>query len=94
MAKKKGSNLKFLRDPKLGPYQVQLDEHCFIAQKNTTSAESGNVYTNVIGHYNSLSNALKAIATDELKSTNYDSLSSFLETYEKITNRLENLVNV
>lgn len=94
MAKKKGSNLKFLRDPKLGRYQVQLDEHCFIAQKNTTSTESGNVYTNVIGHYNSLNNALKAIAMDEVKSNNYDSLEEFLTTYNSITERLENIVNL
>lgn len=93
MAREKGSTLRFLTDPALGPYQIQLDEHCYIAQKITTS-ESGNQYTNVLGHFSKLNAALKAIAVDELKSNSYASLKDYVTEYDKITQRLENLTEL
>ena len=93
MAREKGSTLRFLTDPALGNYQIQLDEHCYIAQKITTS-ESGNEYTNVLGHFNKLNAALKAIAVDELKSSSYESLKDYVNQFEKITKRLENLTEL
>jgi hypothetical protein len=93
MAREKGSTLRFLRDPALGPYQIQLDEHCYIAQKITTS-ESGNEYINVLGHFAKLNAALKSIAVDELKSDSYESLKDYITEYNKITQRLENLTEL
>ena len=93
MAREKGSTLRFLTDPALGNYQVQLDDHCYIAQKITTS-DSGKEYVNILGHFGKLNAALKAIATDELKSVSYESLKDFLNQYETITKRLENLTEL
>ena len=93
MAREKGSTLRFLTDPALGNYQIQLDDHCYIAQKITTS-DSGKEYVNILGHFGNLNTALKAIATDELKSVSYESLKDFLNQYETITKRLENLTEL
>lgn len=93
MAREKGSTLRFLTDPALGDYQIQLDDHCYIAQKITTS-ESGKQYTNVLGHFNKLNAALKAIAVDELKATSYESLKDYINQFEIITKRLENLTEL
>ena len=50
MAKPSKSNLRFIKDPALAPYYIQLDDHCYIAQKSSFS-ESGKEYQNTIGHY-------------------------------------------
>ena len=51
MAKPSKSNLRFIKDPVLAPYYIQLDDHCYIAQKSTFS-EAG---TRVPKHHRSLS---------------------------------------
>jgi len=43
MAKPSKSNLRFIKDPVLDPYYIQLDDYCYIAQKSTYS-EGGNEY--------------------------------------------------
>ena len=87
------SNLRFITDPALEPYYIQLDDHCFIAQKRTFSGK-GNEYQNTIGHYNSLSNCLDAISRDNAKSKSYDSLKEFVDTFEQKSEELKNAINV
>ncbi len=93
MSKLSKSNLRFITDPALEPYYIQLDDHCFIAQKRTFS-EKGNEYQNTIGHYNSLSNCLDAISRDDTKSKSYDSLKEFVATFEQKSKELKNAINV
>ena len=93
MSKLGKSNLRFITDPALEPYYIQLDDHCFIAQKRTFS-EKGNEYQNTIGHYNSLSNCLDAISRDNAKSKSYDSLKEFVDTFEQKSEELKNAINV
>lgn len=93
MSKVSKSNLRFITDPALEPYYIQLDDHCFIAQKRTFS-EKGNEYQNTVGHYNSLSNCLDAISRDSAKSRNYNSLKEFVDTFEQKSEELKNAINV
>jgi len=91
MAKPSKSNLRFIKDPKLDPYYIQLDEYCYIAQKSTFS-EAGHEYQNTLGHYTTLGGCLESIARDDAKSTNYKSLTTFVERFEAKTNELKNLI--
>ena len=93
MAKPSKSNLRFIKDPALTPYYIQLDDHCYIAQKSTYS-ESGKEYQNTIGHFNSLGNCLEAIARDDAKSANYDSLREFVKRFETKSEELKNIIRL
>ena len=93
MAKPSKSNLRFIKDPVLTPYYIQLDDHCYIAQKSTFS-ESGKEYQNTLGHFSSLSNCLEVIARDGAKSQSYDSLKEFVERFEQKTEELKNIIRL
>ena len=93
MAKPSKSNLRFIKDPALTPYYIQLDDHCYIAQKSTFS-EAGKEYQNTIGHFSKLSTCIEAIARDDVKSRNYDSLKEFVERFEKKSEELKNIIRL
>lgn len=92
MAKPSKSNLRFIKDPALTPYYIQLDDHCYIAQKSTYS-ESGKEYQNTLGHFGKLSSCIEAIARDDAKSRSYDSIREFVESFEQKSKELKNLLN-
>jgi hypothetical protein len=92
MAKPSKSNLRFIKDPALEPYYIQLDDHCYIAQKSTYS-ESGKEYQNTLGHFGKLSGCIEAIARDDAKSSNYNSIREFVERFEQKSEELKNLLN-
>jgi hypothetical protein len=92
MAKPSKSNLRFIKDPAIEPYYIQLDDHCYIAQKSTYS-ESGKEYQNTLGHFGKLSSCIEAIARDDAKSRSYDSLKEFVERFETKSEELKNLLN-
>lgn len=91
MAKPSKSNLRFIKDPVLEPYYIQLDDYCYIAQKATYS-EAGNGYQSTIGHYSTLGGCIEAIARDDAKSENYNSLREFVERFENKAAELKKLV--
>jgi hypothetical protein len=91
MAKPSKSNLRFIKDPVLEPYYIQLDDHCYIAQKSTYS-DSGKEYQNTLGHFGKLSSCIEAIARDDAKSRNYDSIREFVERFEQKSEELKNLL--
>jgi len=92
MAKPSKSNLRFIKDPLLEPYYIQLDDYSYIAQKSTYS-ESGKEYQNTLGHFGKLSSCIEAIARDDAKSRSYDSLKEFVERFETKSEELKNLLN-
>ena len=92
MAKPSKSNLRFIKDPAMEPYYIQLDDYCYIAQKSTYS-EAGHEYQNTLGHYSSLSGCIEAIARDDAKSRSYDSIREFVERFEVKAKELKNLLN-
>jgi hypothetical protein len=88
MAKPSKSNLRFIKDPAIEPYYIQLDDYCYIAQKSTYS-EAGHEYQNTIGHYTTLGVCLEAIARDDARSNNYNSLREFVERFEAKSTELK-----
>ena len=93
MSKPSKSNLRFIKDPAIEPYYIQLDDYCYIAQKSTYS-EAGHEYQNTIGHYTTLGVCLEAIAHDDARSNNYNSLREFVERFEAKSTELKNIVKL
>ena len=93
MSKPSKSNLRFIKDPAIEPYYIQLDDYCYIAQKSTYS-EAGHEYQNTIGHYTTLGVCLEAIARDDARSNNYNSLREFVERFEAKSTELKNIVRL
>jgi hypothetical protein len=91
MAKPSKSNLRFIKDPLLEPYYIQLDDYSYIAQKSTYS-EAGHEYQSTIGHYISLNGCIQAIARDSAKSESYNSLREFIERFETKAEQLKKLI--
>jgi len=91
MAKPSKSNLRFIKDPALAPYYIQLDDYCYIAQKSTYS-DGGNEYQNTLGHYTTLAGCIEAIARDHAKSDSYDSIREFVERFEIKARELKTLL--
>ena len=91
MAKPSKSNLRFIKDPAMEPYYIQLDDYCYIAQKSTYS-EAGKEYQMTLGHFSTLNGCLEAMARDEAKSQSYDSLKEFVNQYESVYEKFKNLV--
>jgi hypothetical protein len=83
--------LRFIKDPAMEPYYIQLDDYCYIAQKSTYS-ESGKEYQMTLGHYGSLNSCLEAMARDKAKLNNYDSLKEFVNQYESVYEQFKTLV--
>jgi len=93
MAKPSKSNLRFIKDPVLKPYYIQLDDYCYIAQKSNYS-EAGHEYQNTLGHYSTLGACIEAIARDDAKSQSYESLKAFVERFEIKAAELKTLIKV
>ncbi len=54
MSKEKKTYTRYLKDPVLEPYYLQLDDYGYVLHKSITAGESGNDYSQVIGYYNNL----------------------------------------
>jgi Asp-tRNA(Asn)/Glu-tRNA(Gln) amidotransferase B subunit len=85
---------RYIKDPLIEPYYIQLDDYCYAVQKGITAGESGKEYQQTLGYYTSLSNALEAIARDETMSVSYDTIQEFINTYNQIMNRLSKVIKI
>jgi len=94
MKKKDTKTTRYIKDPLLTPYYIQLDDYCFGVHKAITAEESQKEYHQTIGFYKNLNSALSAIAKDEVMSKNYDSIKNFIEEYNIIINRISNITTL
>jgi hypothetical protein len=94
MKKKYTKTTRYIKDPLLAPYYIQLDDYCFGVHKAITAEESGKEYHQTLGFYKNLSSALSAIAKDEVMGKNYDSIKNFIEEYNNIINRISNIITL
>jgi ppGpp synthetase/RelA/SpoT-type nucleotidyltranferase len=94
MSKEKKTYTRYLKDPVLEPYYLQLDDYGYVLHKSITAGESGNDYSQVIGYYNNLTSALKALAKNNSMSKNYDSIQAYIDNYESIINKLNQAYNI
>lgn len=85
---------RYIKDPLLEPYYIQLDDYCYAVQKGIKVEESGREYQQTLGYYVTLERALSAIAKDEAKNQSYNSLQGFIDKYNEVTNRLSKIINL
>jgi ppGpp synthetase/RelA/SpoT-type nucleotidyltranferase len=94
MSKEKKTYTRYLKDPVLDPYFIQLDDYGYVLHKSITAGESGKEYSQVIGYYNNLANVLKALAKNDSMSKNHDSIQSYIDNYESIINKLNQAYSI
>jgi len=92
--KAKKSYTRYLKDPVLEPYYLQLDDYGYVLHRNIVAGESGRDYSQVIGYYNNLAGALKALAKNHSMSKSYDSIQAYIDDYESIINKLNQAYNI
>ena len=85
---------RYIKDPLIEPYYIQLDDYCYAVQKGITAEESGKEYQQTLGYYTSLGTALDAIARDEAMSISYDTIQDYINNYNQIVNRLSQVIKV
>ena len=94
MSKEKKTYTRYLKDPILEPYYLQLDDYGYVLHKGIIAEESGKEYSQVIGYYNNLTGVLKALARNNAMSKSYDSLQEFISHYESVINKLNQAYNI
>ena len=83
--------MKFINDPALGDYFLQVDDLNYSAFLKITP-DSGIPYDSCIGHFSDFGAALRKIAEHKVKQRSYDTIKEYLEEYEQIKNELKNLI--
>lgn len=90
----KPSGIRFIKDPLLEPYYIQLDDYCYAVQQIIISQESGKEYQTTLGFYSDFGSCLKAIAKNEVKKGSYESIKDFLIEYNKIIDKLTSVTDL
>lgn len=90
----KPTGIRYIKDPILEPYFIQLDDYCYAVQEIIVAQESGKEYQNTLGFYSDFGSCLKAIAKSEVKKGSYESIKEFLEEYNKIIKKLESITEL
>ena len=83
--------MKFIKDPALGDYFIQVDDLNYSAFLKIIP-DSGIPYDSSIGHFSHLAKALEKIAEHRVRQQSYDSLKEYIEELNNIKNELKNLV--
>lgn len=88
---------RFITDPSMEPYFISMDDNCMTVNIKVTPdsrySDSGKEYTKIVGHYNNLSGALKAIVKDKTNSKSYDSLKEYINEYNDTITLLTEKIN-
>lgn len=92
MPKKPGTYTRYLRDPQLEPYFIQLEDYGFTLHKNLKS--DTREYSQKIGHYTHLPQVIKALARDQVMNKSYDSLKMFIKEYNEVVEKLNHITNI
>jgi hypothetical protein len=96
------SSVTLIKDPKMEPYFIGKDAHCYTIYvsvtpdvKYTTDNKPGKNYTKVIGHYSTFGNCLKGIARNKVNDKkNYDSIKEYIESFKAIQQELNKLIDL
>ena len=83
--------MKFIKDPVLEPYFIQVDDLNYSAFIKIIP-DSGIPYDSSIGHFSNLAKALEKIAEHRVRQQSYDSLKEYIEELKSIKNELKTLV--
>ena len=83
--------MKFIKDPALGDYFIQVDDLNYSAFLQIIP-DSGIPYDSCIGHFSNFGKALESIAEHKVRQRSYDTIKEYLKEYEQIKNELKNLI--
>ncbi len=99
---KEESSVTLIKDPKIEPYFIGRDSHCYTVYQNITpdvkyteDNKPGKEYIKTLGHYSDFKNCLKAIARRKVNDRkSYDSINEYLETYKQMQRDIDQLLNI
>lgn len=83
--------MKFIKDPVLEPYFIQVDDLNYSAYHQIIP-DSGIPYDSCIGHFKNLATALERVAEHQVRQKSYDSLKEYIEELKSIKNELKTIV--
>jgi len=83
-----------IKDPKLNPYYIQVDEYNYSVFKTVVSTESNKPYDIAVGHYSNMGSALKCIVKDSMKFKQVDTIQEYLDEYNKVTQEINQMISV
>ena len=98
---KEESAITTIRDPRIEPYFISKDSHCYTVYETITpdvryteDNKPGKEYTKALGHYSNFGNCLKVIARNKTNDKqNYESIAEYLETYKQTEKLINELIN-
>jgi hypothetical protein len=85
---------RYIKDPLIEPYYIQLDDYCYAVHKGIIAEESGKEYQQTLGYYKNLGSALDAIAKDEAMKISYSTIQDYITQYNQIVNRLSQVIKI
>ena len=83
--------MRFIKDPALGDYFIQVDDLNYSAFLKIIP-DSGIPYDSCVGHYSNLSKALERIAEHKVRQQSYDTIKEYIRELKNIKNELKNLI--
>ena len=92
--------MTIIKDDLLEPYFIGKDAYCYTAyevitpqKKYLAEGSKGTKYEKPIGHYSDFGSALEAIMKAQLnvKNGEYSSIQSYLDKWNEIKNKLNNI---
>jgi len=83
--------MRFINDPALGDYFIQVDDLNYSAFIKITP-DSGIPYDSLVGHFKNLAIALEKIAEHMVRQKSYDTIREYIEELKVIKNELKNLI--
>ena len=83
--------MKFIKDPVLEPYFIQVDDLNYSAFVKITP-DSGIPYDSSIGHFSNLAKALEKIAEHKVRQQSYDTIREYIKELNSIKNELKNII--
>jgi hypothetical protein len=91
MSQKKETNYKVIKDPKLAPYHIQMDQYCYTVFKATEARKTGVVREVAIGYPNSIARCFELILEDTVRDQNYNNLKDYIGEMSSTINRLKSI---
>ena len=85
---------RYIKDPLIEPYYIQLNDYCYAVHKGIIAEESGKEYQQTLGYYKNLGSALDAIAKDEAMKISYSTIQDYITQYNQIVNRLSQVIKI
>jgi hypothetical protein len=98
----KNSYMAKITDPKMEPYYIGKDAHCYTVYEVVTPQEKylekgskGDDYEKPVSHHADFSSALRSVMKQKLNrgKTNYDSIQEYIKKWEELKEEISEILN-